>query len=107
MSATPRSFAMATFANLSHWALHFHVHSPEVDHSAPCSHPRCVSSKYKFSNDEDVDDEYTEKGRQLVAREREAVAKGFALGQVLTAAFFDLDFPDIVGGPRSEWRGVK
>lgn len=71
------------------------------------SHPRCVSSKYKFSNDDDVDDEYTEKGRQLVAREREAVAKGFALGQVLTAAFFDLDFPDIVGGPRSEWQGVE
>ncbi|GLC39990.1 hypothetical protein PLESTB_000120900 [Pleodorina starrii] len=61
----------------------------------------CVSSKYKFSNDDDVDDDYTEKGRQLVAREREAVEKGFAIGQVLTSAFFDLDFPDIVGGPRS------
>ncbi|EFJ41548.1 hypothetical protein VOLCADRAFT_98436 [Volvox carteri f. nagariensis] len=61
----------------------------------------CVSSKYKFSNDDDVDDEYTEKGRQLVAREREAVEKGFTIGQVLTSAFFDLDFPDIVGGPRS------
>ncbi|GIL77008.1 hypothetical protein Vretimale_3267 [Volvox reticuliferus] len=61
----------------------------------------CVSSKYKFSNDDDVDDEYTEKGRQLVAREREAVEKGFSIGQVLTSAFFDLDFPDIVGGPRS------
>lgn len=67
----------------------------------------CVSSKYKFSNDDDVDDEYTEKGRQLVAREREAVAKGFALGQVLTAAFFDLDFPDIVGGPRSRLHQQK
>ncbi|PNW77818.1 hypothetical protein CHLRE_10g453100v5 [Chlamydomonas reinhardtii] len=61
----------------------------------------CVSSKYKFSNDDDVEDAYTEKGRQLIAREREAVGKGFAVGQVLTTAFFDLDFPDIVGGPRS------
>ncbi|GIL58629.1 hypothetical protein Vafri_13639 [Volvox africanus] len=61
----------------------------------------CVSSKYKFSNDDDVDDEYTEKGRQLVTREREAMEKGFTIGQVLTSAFFDLDFPDIVGGPRS------
>ncbi|KAG2481922.1 hypothetical protein HYH03_019121 [Edaphochlamys debaryana] len=67
----------------------------------------CVSSKYKFSNDDDVDDEYTEKGRQLVAREREAVAKGFAIGQVLTTAFFDLDFPDIVGGPRSRLNQPK
>ncbi|KXZ44947.1 hypothetical protein GPECTOR_60g724 [Gonium pectorale] len=66
----------------------------------------CVSSKYKFSNDDDVDDAYTEKGRMLVAREREAVAKGFALGQVLTTAFFDLDFPDI-GGPRSRLQQQK
>ncbi|GFR49399.1 hypothetical protein Agub_g11451 [Astrephomene gubernaculifera] len=67
----------------------------------------CVSSKYKFSNDDDVDDTYTEKGRLLVAREREAVSKGFALGQVLTSAFFDLDFPDIVGGPRSRLHQQK
>ena len=46
-----------------------------------------MSSKYKFSNDDDVEDAYTEKGRQLIAREREAVGKGFAVGQVREIAW--------------------
>eukprot|EP00798_Chlamydomonas_sp_ICE-L_P014725 gene14725-20769_t len=40
----------------------------------------CVSSKYKFSAD-DIDDEYTEKGRLLVGKEQEAQRMGYPIGQ--------------------------
>eukprot|EP00798_Chlamydomonas_sp_ICE-L_P030467 gene30467-35478_t len=56
----------------------------------------CVSSKYKFNSD-DVDDEYTVKGRLLVRKEQEAANMGHPIGEVLHSAYFDLEFPTIAG----------
>lgn len=58
----------------------------------------CRSSRFKFSTD-DVDDEYTEKGRLLIRKELESTARGLQVGEVLHSAYFDLEFPTIAGGP--------
>jgi hypothetical protein len=42
---------------------------------------------------DDVDDQYTEKGRQLIRKEGEALAAGIRIGEILTAG--DLELPGI------------
>jgi hypothetical protein len=37
-----------------------------------------------------VDDQYTEKGRQLIRREGEALAAGLRIGEILTSGDFEL-----------------
>ena len=67
----------------------------------------CRSSRFKFSTD-DVDDEYTEKGRLLIRKELESTARGLQVGEVLHSAYFDLEFPTIAGsGPgRGKKKGI-
>lgn len=43
---------------------------------------------------DDVDDQFTEKGRQLIRKEGEALAAGMRIGEILTAG--DLELPGIV-----------
>eukprot|EP00882_Tetradesmus_deserticola_P011812 GHRQ01012503.1.p1 GENE.GHRQ01012503.1~~GHRQ01012503.1.p1 ORF type:complete len:656 (+),score=303.76 GHRQ01012503.1:330-2297(+) len=61
----------------------------------------CVSSKYKFDND-DVDDQYTEKGRLLIRKEGEALANGLRIGEILAADDLELQLPGLAGRKR-EW----
>jgi hypothetical protein len=42
---------------------------------------------------DDVDDQYTEKGRQLIRKEGEALAAGMRIGEVLAAG--DLELPGV------------
>eukprot|EP00775_Hariotina_reticulata_P003223 gene3223-3500_t len=56
----------------------------------------CVSSKYKFNND-DVDDQYTEKGRVLIRKEGEALAHGMRIGEILAADDLELQVPGLKG----------
>eukprot|EP00879_Flechtneria_rotunda_P003202 GHRR01003425.1.p1 GENE.GHRR01003425.1~~GHRR01003425.1.p1 ORF type:complete len:656 (+),score=226.79 GHRR01003425.1:287-2254(+) len=59
----------------------------------------CVSSKYKFNND-DVDDQYTEKGRLLIRKEGEALANGMRIGEILAADDLELQLPGLKGRKR-------
>lgn len=59
----------------------------------------CVSSKYKFDND-DVDDQYTEKGRLLIRKEGEALANGLRIGEILAADDLELQLPGLTGRKR-------
>jgi hypothetical protein len=43
---------------------------------------------------DDVDDQYTEKGRQLIRKEGEALAAGMRMGEILAAG--DLELPGVV-----------
>lgn len=52
----------------------------------------CVGSKYRFSND-DVDDEYTERGRALIRKEQELRMNGFQIGELLHSSYLDLEVP--------------
>lgn len=47
-----------------------------------------------FVCSDDVDDQFTEKGRQLIRKEGEALAAGLRIGEILTAG--DLELPGIV-----------
>lgn len=67
----------------------------------------CTSSRYKFSEDDDVEDEYTEKGRALVRKEQEATARGFAIGEVFHTAYVDLEFPGLKKGKSKKLVGEK
>lgn len=66
----------------------------------------CRSSRFKFSTD-DVDDEYTEKGRLLIRKELESTARGLQVGEVLHSAYFDLEFPNIAGTGPARGRKAK
>ncbi|KAF8067159.1 lmbrd2 [Scenedesmus sp. PABB004] len=52
----------------------------------------CVGSRFRFNND-DVDDQYTEKGRLLLRKEGEALANGLRIGEVLAADDLELQLP--------------
>lgn len=54
--------------------------------------PRIVPLSLPCSDD--VDDQYTEKGRQLIRKEGEALAAGMRIGEVLAAG--DLELPGVV-----------
>lgn len=46
---------------------------------------------------DDVDDEYTEKGRMLIRKEQEARANGIRVGDILHSEFLDLELPGLKG----------
>jgi hypothetical protein len=50
---------------------------------------------------DDVDDRYTEQGRGLLTKEREAAANGLRIGDVLHSAAIDAEFPGL-GPVKSE-----
>jgi hypothetical protein len=53
----------------------------------------CWTHLLLFCSD-DVDDQYTEKGRQLLRKEGEALAAGMRIGEILAAG--DLDLPGVM-----------
>eukprot|EP00878_Enallax_costatus_P015761 GHUV01016516.1.p1 GENE.GHUV01016516.1~~GHUV01016516.1.p1 ORF type:complete len:615 (+),score=178.39 GHUV01016516.1:1103-2947(+) len=64
----------------------------------------CVGNKFKFSND-DVDDQYTEKGRILIRKEGEALANGMRIGEILAADDLELQLPGIKPKKRMKKKG--
>ncbi|KAG1668956.1 hypothetical protein FOA52_001000 [Chlamydomonas sp. UWO 241] len=54
----------------------------------------CLPKRLRFSDSDGVDDEFTEKGRLLIRKEQDAVARGAAVGEVLHSAYSDLQFPN-------------
>jgi hypothetical protein len=51
---------------------------------------------------DDVDDQYTEKGRLLIRKEGEALANGLRIGEILAADDLELQLPGLTGRKR-EW----
>jgi hypothetical protein len=49
---------------------------------------------------DDVDDQYTEKGRLLIRKEGEALANGLRIGEVLAADDLELQLPGLTGRKR-------
>jgi hypothetical protein len=44
---------------------------------------------------DDVDDQYTERGRGLLKKEMEAAANGLRIGDILHSSVIDLEFPGL------------
>jgi hypothetical protein len=66
----------------------------------------CAPLTRRFSTD-DVDDSHTERGRALIAREREAAARGFKLGEVLLTAYGDVASPTALAAAKSGARCLR
>jgi hypothetical protein len=56
----------------------------------------CAPSRYRFAPDDSAaDDAYTERGRALIRRERECVASGMRIGDLLHGPDLGSEFPDL------------
>lgn len=92
LSRSPRSLPHSTHARtparptrVLDWCLN----------GASAANPSCVACS------DDVDDQYTEKGRLLVRREGEGLANGLRLGEVLAAEDLELQIPGFKGRTRA------
>jgi hypothetical protein len=54
---------------------------------------------------DDVDDQYTEKGRLLIRKEGEALANGLRIGEILAADDMELQLPGLTGRKRERAEG--
>ena len=52
---------------------------------------------------DDVDDQYTEKGRLLIRKEGEALANGMRIGEILAADDLEMQLPGMKGRKREHW----
>lgn len=69
-------------------------------HAHSCARTTQTTPPARPCASDDVDDQYTERGRGLLRKEAEAAASGMRIGDILHSNVIDLEFPGL--GPKRE-----